>query len=102
MSAGKRKPSEPILSAHGIVNRFGKQVVHDKIDLDVRSGEILGIAGGSAHGRVCPRKGTQYTSILDARACLVAEGLLDTSRARRGGFERLEGRGDYNLKARAA
>ena len=28
--------------------------------------------------------------------------LLDTSRARRGGFERLEGRDDYNLKARAA
>jgi ABC-type transporter Mla maintaining outer membrane lipid asymmetry ATPase subunit MlaF len=26
--------AEPILSARGIVNRFGKQVVHDKLNLD--------------------------------------------------------------------
>ena len=51
MSAGTRKASEPILSASGIVNRFGKQLVHDKISLDVRPGEILGIAGGSGSGK---------------------------------------------------
>jgi len=51
MTTSKRKPSEPILSAHGIVNRFGKQVVHDKLDLEVKSGEILGIAGGSGSGK---------------------------------------------------
>lgn len=39
------------MSAHGIVNRFGKQVVHDKLDLEVRSGEILGIVGGSGSGK---------------------------------------------------
>lgn len=51
MSTSKRKSSETILSAHGIVNRFGKQVVHDKLDLEVRSGEILGIVGGSGSGK---------------------------------------------------
>ena len=51
MSTSKRKSSEVILSAHGIVNRFGKQVVHNKLDLEVRSGEILGIAGGSGSGK---------------------------------------------------
>lgn len=43
--------AEPILSARGIVNRFGKQVVHDKLDLDVARGEIVGIAGGSGSGK---------------------------------------------------
>ena len=43
--------SEPMLSARGIVNRFGKQVVHDQIDLDIVPGEILGIAGGSGSGK---------------------------------------------------
>ena len=40
-----------IMSAHGIVNRFGKQTVHDKLDLDIVSGEVLGIAGGSGSGK---------------------------------------------------
>lgn len=41
----------PILSARGIVNRFGRQVVHDKLDLDIVPGEIIGIAGGSGSGK---------------------------------------------------
>ncbi len=43
--------TEPILSAHGIVNRFGAQVVHDGVDLEVMPGEIIGIAGGSGSGK---------------------------------------------------
>jgi phospholipid/cholesterol/gamma-HCH transport system ATP-binding protein len=51
MSARTQVHGEPILSARGIVNRFGKQVVHDKVSLDVHRGEILGIAGGSGSGK---------------------------------------------------
>jgi len=51
MSTARAKHAEPILSARGIVNRFGTQRVHDKLDLDVEAGEILGIAGGSGSGK---------------------------------------------------
>jgi len=51
MTARSRQHAEPILSARGIVNRFGKQVVHDKLNLDILAGEIIGIAGGSGSGK---------------------------------------------------
>jgi ABC-type transporter Mla maintaining outer membrane lipid asymmetry ATPase subunit MlaF len=51
MTARSRQHAEPILSARGIVNRFGKQVVHDKLNLDILRGEIIGIAGGSGSGK---------------------------------------------------
>jgi phospholipid/cholesterol/gamma-HCH transport system ATP-binding protein len=51
MNAKSRQRAEPILSARGIVNRFGKQVVHDKISLDILTGEVIGIAGGSGSGK---------------------------------------------------
>jgi len=51
MSARATAHAGPILSARGIVNRFGKQVVHDKLSLDIVPGEIIGIAGGSGAGK---------------------------------------------------
>ena len=42
---------KPIIRVRGLVNRFGEQVVHDGLDLDVRRGEILGIVGGSGTGK---------------------------------------------------
>ena len=51
MNAQTRHDAEPILSASGIVNRFGKQEVHNKISLDIQPGEIIGIAGGSGSGK---------------------------------------------------
>jgi phospholipid/cholesterol/gamma-HCH transport system ATP-binding protein len=41
----------PVISLRGIVNRFGTQVVHDGVDLDVKRGEVLGIVGGSGSGK---------------------------------------------------
>ena len=38
---------ETVISVRDLVNRFGKQVVHDGLDLDVYRDEILGLVGGS-------------------------------------------------------
>ncbi len=44
--------SDPIaIRVRGICNSFGDQVIHDGVDLDVRSGEILGVVGGSGTGK---------------------------------------------------
>lgn len=42
---------EIIVSLRGITNRFGKNVVHEDLDLDIRKGEILGLIGGSGSGK---------------------------------------------------
>ncbi|RPE79582.1 ABC transporter ATP-binding protein [Vulcaniibacterium tengchongense] len=41
----------PAIRVRGLVNRFGEQVVHEGLDLDVRRGEILGVVGGSGTGK---------------------------------------------------
>ncbi len=43
--------ASPIVSVRGLTNRFGRQLVHDNIDLDVYAGEVLGIVGGSGSGK---------------------------------------------------
>ena len=43
--------TQPLVCARGIVNRFGEQVIHDGVDLDILPGEILGVAGGSGSGK---------------------------------------------------
>ncbi len=42
---------QPLISLRDIVNRFGTQVVHDGVSLDVLPGEIFGIVGGSGSGK---------------------------------------------------
>lgn len=50
MSAGT-PPPEPLIRVRGLINRFGRQTVHDGLDLDIRRGEILGVVGGSGTGK---------------------------------------------------
>ena len=40
-----------MISVRNLVNRFGSQVVHDRLCLDVRRDEILGVVGGSGTGK---------------------------------------------------
>ncbi len=40
-----------IISVRGLDNSFGEQIIHEDLDLDVRSGEILGVVGGSGTGK---------------------------------------------------
>jgi phospholipid/cholesterol/gamma-HCH transport system ATP-binding protein len=41
----------PVLEVRGLVNRFGSQVVHDGLDMQVERDEVFGIVGGSGSGK---------------------------------------------------
>ena len=41
----------PALEVRGLVNRFGEQVVHDGLDMEVQPDEVFGIVGGSGSGK---------------------------------------------------
>ena len=43
--------AKPVIRVHGMVNRFGAQVVHDGLDLEVLPHEVFGIVGGSGAGK---------------------------------------------------
>jgi phospholipid/cholesterol/gamma-HCH transport system ATP-binding protein len=43
--------ADPVIRVRGLVNRFGAQVVHDGLDMEVRQHEIFGIVGGSGAGK---------------------------------------------------
>ena len=42
---------EAVIEVRGLVNRFGSNVIHEDLDLDVYRGEVLGIVGGSGTGK---------------------------------------------------
>ncbi len=43
--------STPVVRVHGLVSRFGPQVVHHGLDLEVWSNDIFGVVGGSGSGK---------------------------------------------------
>ncbi|MDX5361357.1 MAG: ABC transporter ATP-binding protein [Alphaproteobacteria bacterium] len=51
MSGASDPRREAVIEVRGVTNRFGAQVVHDRLDLDVYRGEILGVVGGSGTGK---------------------------------------------------
>lgn len=40
-----------VVEVRGVVNRFGAQVVHNGLDMEVRENEVFGIVGGSGSGK---------------------------------------------------
>lgn len=50
MAAGEQS-RERVITVRGLVNRFDTHVVHDRLDLDVYRGEVLGVVGGSGTGK---------------------------------------------------
>jgi phospholipid/cholesterol/gamma-HCH transport system ATP-binding protein len=41
----------PVIRVRGLVSRFGAQVVHDGLDMEVQPNEIFGVVGGSGTGK---------------------------------------------------
>ncbi|MGH7006142.1 MAG: ABC transporter ATP-binding protein, partial [Alphaproteobacteria bacterium] len=40
-----------VIEVRGLFNQFGAQRIHDRLDLDVKRGEVLGVVGGSGTGK---------------------------------------------------
>ena len=43
--------AETVIDVRGVVTRFGRQTVHDGLDLQVRRGELVALIGGSGSGK---------------------------------------------------
>lgn len=60
------------VEVRGVVNRFGRQVVHDGLDMQVLRGEVFGVLGGSGSG-----KSVLLRTILGLRKPQAGSVLLD-------------------------
>lgn len=80
---------EAVVSIRDVVNRFGAQVVHDGVSLDVYPGEIFGIVGGSGSGKsvllrtiIGLRHPDSGTVLVEGReiTCMASEELREVKR----------------------
>jgi phospholipid/cholesterol/gamma-HCH transport system ATP-binding protein len=51
LDASDSADGDAAVSVRGLRTQFGKQVIHDQLDLDVEPGEVFGIVGGSGTGK---------------------------------------------------
>ncbi len=49
--ADRARADDVVIRVRNLTNRFGEQVVHENLDLEVKRGEILGVVGGSGTGK---------------------------------------------------
>jgi len=42
---------DPVIEVRGLVNRFGSQLIHDGLEMEVGEDEVFGIVGGSGSGK---------------------------------------------------
>lgn len=47
----RQSAEETVIEVRGLVNQFGRQVVHEQLDFSVRRGEVMGVVGGSGTGK---------------------------------------------------
>jgi phospholipid/cholesterol/gamma-HCH transport system ATP-binding protein len=84
--------ADPIIRVAGLVNRFGDQVGHDGLEMEVRENEIFGVVGGSGAG-----KSVLLRTILGlrrpdgGRVEMYGQDMLRLSRAARGKLVRSYG-----------
>ncbi len=84
--AGKR---EAIIQVRGLSNRFGNNVVHEALDLDIYRGEILAVVGGSGSGKsVLLRSIVGLQRPSAGQVNLFGQDLLQLSAEKRSALER--------------
>ena len=81
-----------LIDVQGLLSAFGRNVVHENLDLQVRRGEILGIVGGSGTGKsvllrtILGLRKAQGGRILFEGEPVEGDGLSNPARARRMGM----------------
>ncbi len=81
--------AETIIEVRDLGNRFGPQVVHEHLNLDLYRGEVLGVVGGSGTGKsVLLRSIVGLREPSAGRITVFGEDLLSLSGERRSQLER--------------